>query len=49
MFAGNGPAAIATLKHQSPFDHLSQAMLGLVSTWMGDIYPSAAGAVAELS
>ena len=24
-------------------------MLGLVSTWMGDPYPSAAGAVAELS
>ena len=41
--------AIAMLKHQFPFVHWSQATLGLVSTWMGDPYPSAAGAVAELS
>ena len=37
------------LKHQLPFDHRSQAAVGLVSTWMGDPYPSVEGAVAELS
>ena len=49
MWHGQSPAAIALLKHQFPFDHWSLATLGLVSTWMGDSYPSAAGAVAELS
>ena len=42
----SSPTAIAMLKHLLLF---GQATLGPVSTWMGDPYPSAAGAVAELS
>ena len=37
------PAALAMLRYQFPFDHWSQATLGLVSSWMGDPHLSAIG------
>ena len=42
------PTAVAMLKHQFPFDHWSQATLGLLVLGWVTPFPSAAGAVAEL-